>query len=1258
MYRAIRGVRRRAKGDEMSVRRRDRVRGQRPPIASSLEVERRTFLKWVGVTAGANFVQVTACNSEGSPDAAVPATPDFSATLLRRDDLLSLKFDFYNSVLNPAGTAIVPKGSGDRFMVVTFGPQHVIEAVLSEDPPPFIIASPNPARIAGSSRLAFRVPAAVAEIPFTPDDLLGACASYELSVSMNALPPPTPRVDVALRLPLPDPKVGDSSNANIGISSDPSIQTSLNGVIGKSRALRGATELARSSNRSIAAPAVDPLIKSAVDKLAPTTPVAPSETETAIELPYRLLLSPNAYGQWAHAVKPVTSPQGRVELWHTRLGVRTANGQIDESSAAAPLRTVRALWTREPNFSPGNPCTYATAADPAIKFATAMSSSDRIVIVHQSSNFAPATCVDPNPFPGPKSSVVPEPIHVDRMMLTTLGGFLDSQGDWGSSPLYGIESWKHRAALGRDNYVEIVYRGVLYPFGHRASLVKITERKLNSLAPHTAFLWQRYYIVVREPLVTYDDQLRQFPFSQLHIKTLATPNLSNPPDPKKAPAPFIPEVASRTFRFAAEGLDREGNLIKLELAVAWVPAPDGKVRDEHLTSARMIYVGDDARASGNGQRIALAKGSRPDDTTFEVESFDFAEPSGGPAPPTELNFLPAITQAALKVEAIRHLAGQDISTAFKYASDYLLYEFSAKNAGQLMMDLAGGVTPPNLDFSKKSDRSGGFVAPSMAITGLSRLTGPVAGDLKMIVQNKFDPSSFLSGFDAKLFGVFNLKEVIQAVASGNGGLLRAPKFITQGLNQVEEFLQDLADLEGQANKLEADLKAEVMMVEGAITAAITNIGTTAKAIITDIAAIRLDLDKIDGDIDKVTNVDLPAFVTALTSAAALFGMAPVPAQLQKLGDGPRKMFKQRLDQMSSVVAMATKDLHDVIKAFRTGADMLKNLTVKLDWRPPIQGFPMGAPIFAPNKPDAFLLAVEVRAKDSKGKPAGVDLLCSLEHFEIRLIAPATFLILKFQKVSFSMTSGKKPDIDVVFDDLVFDGCLAFVEQLKKLIPLGGFSDPPNVDISTEGIKAKFSLAIPSATVGVFALTNLSFSAGFHIPFIGNPLSVTFQFCTRENPFHLTVECIGGGGFFGIEVSPGDVIVLEAALEFGAEASLDLGVVSGAVSIMAGIYFRMEAKNAQITGYLRIRGDVEVLGLITSTIELYMELTYEFTSHKIIGRAKLEITVSIAFFSIDVSITVERKFGGSNSDPSFEDVMKPALGYNPFADYLAAFDVAA
>jgi hypothetical protein len=250
---------------------------------------------------------------------------------------------------------------------------------------------------------------------------------------------------------------------------------------------------------------------------------------------------------------------------------------------------------------------------------------------------------------------------------------------------------------------------------------------------------------------------------------------------------------------------------------------------------------------------------------------------------------------------------------------------------------------------------------------------------------------------------------------------------------------------------------------------------------------------------------------------------------------------------------------------------------------------------------------------------------------------------------------------VVLKDIRFVGCLAFVETLRDLIPLDGFSDPPSLDISEKGIDASFSLALPNIAVGMFSLTNLSLGAGFTVPFIGQPMSVRFNFCTREQPFNLTVTLFGGGGFFGITIDPKGVQLLEAAFEFGASISIDFGVASGGVHVMAGIYFRMEKGDASLTGYFRLGGEVDVLGLIGASLELYLELRYEFPTGKCVGRAKLTIEVHVFMFSIGVTIECERKFAGSNGDPTFAQLMGPsppdaidASTLYPWREYCEAF----
>src|SRR6185503_7155321 len=79
-----------------------------------------------------------------------------------------------------------------------------------------------------------------------------------------------------------------------------------------------------------------------------TRPLAASET--AIELPFRMQLSPNQQARFAHADRPATV-RGRSELWTTRMGVGTARGSLANLDAPR-LRTMRALSILGPARDP------------------------------------------------------------------------------------------------------------------------------------------------------------------------------------------------------------------------------------------------------------------------------------------------------------------------------------------------------------------------------------------------------------------------------------------------------------------------------------------------------------------------------------------------------------------------------------------------------------------------------------------------------------------------------------------------------------------------------------------------------------------------------------------------------------------------------------------------------------------------------------------------------------------------------------------
>jgi hypothetical protein len=279
----------------------------------------------------------------------------------------------------------------------------------------------------------------------------------------------------------------------------------------------------------------------------------------------------------------------------------------------------------------------------------------------------------------------------------------------------------------------------------------------------------------------------------------------------------------------------------------------------------------------------------------------------------------------------------------------------------------------------------------------------------------------------------------------------------------------------------------------------------------------------------------------------------------------------------------------------------------------------------------------------------------LTNFTIKLPdASGPFISLGFERLAFASTNGAKPGIDVKLGTVLFEGPLAFVNALEEFLKFPGSG--LSIDVQPTGVSADLSIALPNVAIGVFSLENLSFTAGMVIPFTGQPVLAHFAFCTRENPFLLTVAIFGGGGFFGLYVDAKKVEVLEISLEFGGNISFDIVVASGGVHVLAGIYFKLDNTGPQpaitLTGFVKIGGSLSVLGLITLSLEFDMSLSYLKTSdgHSLaVGEASLTVSIDIAFISIPVSMHVRKEFGGGG-DPTFADM----LTQRDWTDYCNAF----
>src|SRR5439155_21956958 len=105
---------------------------------------------------------------------------------------------------------------------------------------------------------------------------------------------------------------------------------------------------------------------------------APADTETALELPYRLVISPNPDAAWTHRLSRF-AVRGRTELWHTRLVLAAGDyhGELSREHTA-PLR---AIWS--PDLEPSR----IGGSEPFLGDVTAMTADDRRQIVILTSAF-------------------------------------------------------------------------------------------------------------------------------------------------------------------------------------------------------------------------------------------------------------------------------------------------------------------------------------------------------------------------------------------------------------------------------------------------------------------------------------------------------------------------------------------------------------------------------------------------------------------------------------------------------------------------------------------------------------------------------------------------------------------------------------------------------------------------------------------------------------------------------------------------------
>jgi len=1123
----------------------------------------------------------------------------FSIPVIRPDDMLALIFEFINlkPVTDLKKNVVLESVSRSRNSYINlFFPQQSIAEEAFGDPlknGQVLSDAPIKSRISGLSRLSFVVPNKD-KIPLNLDSLLEKCEAYDLSVDSLARPPEN-YLSTSNELDFDFvKKAGISSQLSIKDLNVKDVQTNehLNKMLGRLR-----SDLSKKTKYDVLK--INQDYRSVFEKvnkdILDGLKLIGTPHYTKIEAPYKFIISPNRYAHWKYLSNPkqdISSISGRVALWHTQLSTKSKiNGiEIDEGQKEY-FKTIRAIASKN-----GNPFTV-----------NSLDQKDRKDIVDLTSNFELKD--DPN------GQFKLEPVEARQLMLTPLGASLNFFGKWdyckSKKNPFSLINWVHNATMARDHYVKVVRKGVLYPLGHKAVYIKITERKFHpGKLGNTAYLRQREFIVVIEPEKFHrnDDSLPaqkyQFPFNSTQIVSLVTPNLDLIPEEEKLTAcpsdnprtdgrdHFWPKVSGKRFLFNVIGEDLIGKTTEWSMPLIFVD----ETCIDNVNMYKEMY--DSQEIDIDGQTITYAEPLDNDNTALETKKLTF---NAVVDTPTIHNF-PGI-----------NIPFHEINTPIIVSRD----------------------------------------ATTINTTGINEIFRPHLHDVT----------------DATGITVVPVDE--EKIKSCKDRLPFSPV-----VEKAEIVLPAIKHLLG--NEQSAEFKyADVYKSHG--FASTNPMGKFFEAV-----ANGIDLSfGENGNGDKAGGLIKPDMsIKGLTRESAGFigGGANLnsenkfnPAEFfGNAEDGPKLFGIFNLFDILKPfnIAEAPKFITKTLENVDDAQKVIEEKTIELEWNPKLKEYPgsndiLPPAIFEPIDKE-MNISVKIRAESNGDKQPGIEIYSKIKKFNINIIGTGDlhFLTLEFDKIEFKSASGKKPEVDVQFKDIQFAGPLNFVNTLTDIIPFDGFSDPPNIDVTPNGISAGFSLEIPAITVGVFSLQNLMLGANFTVPFINDPITVKFFFCERHEPFLLTVYVFGGGGFFTLTVTPEGFYMLEAGFEFGLCLAMNFGVAKGSVKAMGGVYFSI-VKNSDnknevtLIGYFHISGEVDVLGLISASILLALDLIYETAGNKVTGEASITIEVEVLFFSATVQVKCKKQFAGAKGDPVFAQIMDTYVDedgeeHDPWREYCEAF----
>ena len=854
--------------------------------------------------------------------------------------------------------------------------------------------------------------------------------------------------------------------------------------------------------------------------------------------------------------------------------------------------------------------------------------------------------------------------------LTSLGGTLAISGEWETF------SWHQRVVLGRDLEVRTESRGWLYPWGHRASLLDVTVR--TPVPPDganvTMGLQQQRLLIVAEPVVARPaDPLlaRRFPFSEVEVLQ---------PVMELAATDVVPENGRTTL----EPTRLDDLRAQLDSAQAALGTAEQRIVDL-FTSAHQL-IDDNAAAltadvsaqlGGIGARIAqldeiqrlhqealdaIPVEPPPPPPEFIFDDGEIHPPPPPPPPPSfippglspaelaELDQLRRASDALLprldQIEAERqaghaNLASEDALAGFgvgfadvvaevralresvpaqsaaiqkildRAAVPIVVFAWPQARAGEpLLMPLRCGdlrtrspvLFVHNVDF--EGDEEFPALKPLTDQTWLDRIAAAWAGNPEAELDGGGAVVNFVpNGGAPQPNDALPVRRVAMAAVSPAAGEFR-PQLV-----EAEVVLQAVAELVPGLDGLTRVAYHPDYVRSGA--------GPVALALATPLGIdFGEHADAAGGLVSPVIATDVLSRVHGPVNARSLTGFLPEPPD-------PAAAFGD-----TTLLGIQLSDLLDP-SAIPQPLEISPTPDggVKMSW-PDIRLRSVG-PFRA--RPQTVMRLTVQRS------PTLTETVCTITDFDLVLPPSAELVVLHFDEVTFKQVPGRAPSLEPKGFAFKLNGPLALLQTLQEKVSFGGTA--PRVTSVPGGISAGFRLLVPEVAAGMFVMRNIAASVDVEVPFDRRPIVTRLAFASSDDPFTLTVSMFGGRGYLVFEVAGDTIRRFEASLDFGAMVAINIGIASAEVHAFGGVKI---TSDGSVTGFLNVGGSVDVLGLVSVSVELRVELSFlppepPLNRARLTGRATAVIEIDVTFWSGSISL-----------DTGVYTFLGPKLGGEPAA----------